>query len=121
MARFYLWSLFFRHYNNHVGNNYNFSICQCADGDNITEFTIQDGLWCCKTSTDNCTIEKSDTSGYEALVKCNGSALNLSEQCFTNHNKTYNYYPYDKFRDGYHYYEFSGRSHINDICKDNRY
>ena len=92
-----------------------YGICKCGHGDNVTEFRVQDKLWCCKTMNDNCTI-----SGDYPIqsVNCTGIALSLSEEC---HSQTCNYYPTDEYRNGEGGYSYSfPRSHLN-ICGDGRY
>ena len=94
-------------------------ICKCGHGDNIKEFRIQDYLWCCKTTSDNCTFNNDKNE-----VNCNGTALSLSEECHSNTYNLCNYYPTDEYRNGYDdahdgYVHILHRSQLS-ICKDNR-
>lgn len=93
----------------------------CA-GSNITEFKAEDGLWCCKTTKDACTIERSN-------IKCTGHAIPLTQQCH-NHELTSNcnYYPDDVSRNYYVYVYYYGGSSMDgnvirsylDTCSNNR-
>ena len=84
--------------------------CKCGSGDNFTEFTDDNKLWCCKTTNDNCAILGGN------YANCTGMALSLSKEC---HSQTCNYYPWHKYRNGYSEIRLP-RSHLN-ICGDGRY
>merc|ERR1719203_454599 len=44
-------------------------VCKCGG----KEFVYIDGLWCCKSSQSNCTIEEYDSEGGAVVVTCHGS------------------------------------------------
>ena len=80
-----------------------------------TEFEIQDRMWCCKTTEDQCIGDDPD---YPSKITCNGTALSLSDQ---SHDENYdglscNYHPLDEKRN----YNGIFRSYL-DMCQDNRY
>ena len=90
------------------------TLCECAQDGITIKFGVQDRMWCCKTTGDQCITE-----GHNTI--CNGTALSLSDQC---HDEYYNgpscnYYPLDQFR-YYSYEDAVYRSYI-DLCQDNRY
>ena len=70
-------------------------LCDCIQDGISIKFGINDSMWCCKTTEDKCILDW-------LTVKCEGTALSLSDQC---HNENYdgsscNYYPLDEFRLG---------------------
>ena len=92
--------------------------CRCGvDDTNIKEFKSGDGLWCCKSTKDACTVEESDSDGDAKIVHCQGNAIPLTQQCTDDHNTTTNkcnFYPGDEDRNFY-----ATRSFL-DLCQDNR-
>ena len=97
--------------------------CICVNDKNITDFMIDDGLWCCKTTSDDCILATNYTASYY-YVTCIGKTLSLSDQCQDDSNQqTCNYYPSDRFRNGYcrgSHDKYKNRSHL-DICKNEKY
>jgi hypothetical protein len=85
------------------------------EGGNIKEFRYDQGLWCCKSSTENCTLD-----GEAKTVNCRGKALNLTEQCHGQDPSipVCNHYGSDERRNG-DVFKGAKRSHFN-ICNDNR-
>ena len=83
----------------------------------INELEVDDEKWCCKSTEDHCI-----TTDYGKNVVCNGTAINLSEQCLDEKSEgpTCNYYPLDNKRNPNNagvakpYY----RSYV-DLCQDN--
>ena len=95
--------------------------CQCQEeGGQLQEFGFNDGLWCCKSTAENCKVVESDFDGDPKTVKCTGKKLELSQQCHDQDPNTpiCNHYGDDKFRNGHVEYG-AKRSHLN-ICNDNR-
>ena len=89
--------------------------CTCGENDNNTKsFRINEGLWCCKSSQNNCEITRGHKA-YPEAVKCHGKVLTLAEQCNVKGNSTCNHYPYDAERN-----HMAPRSFLN-LCQDNRY
>ena len=94
-------------------------LCKCGHGDNITEFGIEDELWCCKTTNETC---RSDDKSL--TVTSIGTVQSLTEECHSKTYKSRNYYPTDEYRNGIR--QVNGRdrlvprSHLN-IHRDNRY
>ena len=92
--------------------------CICNHNGNKTggSFDWNDGYWCCKTSTDECTVEDFDSrrQAYKK-VTCIGNQLLLSQPCLIDNIKqpVCNHYPLDKERVDLR------RSYI-DLCGDNR-
>ena len=92
--------------------------CICNHNGNRTgeSFDYNDGYWCCKTSTEECTGEDFDpkTKSYKK-VTCIGNQLKLSQPCLIDNIKqpVCNHYPLDKER------SLLDRSYI-DLCGDNR-
>ena len=95
-----------------------FRICNCVEGNITNSFRIEDYKWCCKTSDEECTIDKVLTNGIVASVTCKGRATSLQDQC-TNQgqNLVCNDYPEDRYRN---YHSLYDRSYIN-ICKNDEY
>ena len=89
--------------------------CKCGVGRNITEFKKDDGRWCCKSTKDDCTVEKSGGFGAE-IVKCIGHPIPLTQQCHDGDISTprCNYYPDDEDRNLY------AKRAFLDVCQDNR-
>ena len=85
--------------------------CICNHNGNKTgmSFDFDDGYWCCKTSTEECTVE-----GFDK-VTCIGKQLKLSQSCLIDNIKqpVCNHYPLDKERSNLR------RSYL-DLCGDNR-
>ena len=96
-----------------ISYSYN-GVCKCGE----KEFRYDDGLWCCKSSQGNCTIEEYNSNGDAKVVACHGSqALDLKNQCRTKQSTTLgvcNYYPSDRDRNDY-----AKRSYLN-LCLDDR-
>ena len=106
--------------------------CKCGVDNNITEFSIDEGLWCCKTTQDKCTVEEytkvlrgRDTTWKN--VTCQGKAISLSQQCHDADDLTpsCNYFPEDFWRNSgtnkqTHYLSGGTRSHYLDGCFNNR-
>ena len=95
--------------------------CKCGVDNNITEFSIDEGLWCCKTTQDKCTVEEytkvlrgRDTTWKN--VTCQGKAISLFQQCHDTDvlAPSCNYFPddYDRNHRG-------TRSYL-DGCHNNR-
>jgi len=100
---------------------YHDGTCQCGEegGNNPNQtFEYDQGLWCCKSTAENCTVERNHKYGWPDKVKCTGKTLELSHQCHDQDPNTpiCNHYGDDKFRNGK---KDAKRSHIN-ICNDNR-
>ena len=97
---------------------YKFGQCICNHNGSKYggSFNYDDGYWCCKTSTEECTAEDFDsrTQLYKK-VTCIGNQLKLSQPCLIDNIKqpVCNHYPLDKERYSLH------RSYI-DLCGDNR-
>jgi hypothetical protein len=89
--------------------------CKCGVGSNITEFMRDDGHWCCKSTKDDCTVEKSGRFGAE-IVKCIGNPIQLTQQCNDGDISTSrcNYYPGDEYRN------YRAKRAFLDVCQDNR-
>ena len=97
--------------------------CTCGENDNNTKsFRFDEGLWCCKSSQNKCTVEKNTNYDYVANpyhnppldAKCHGKVLPLAEQCNVAGNSTCNHYPSDHWRNW-----LAPRSFLN-LCQDNR-
>ena len=86
---------------------------------NVTEFKVDDKLWCCKRTKEECTIEK---NGNQWVFTCIGKTLKLTQQChgFENNSLACNYYPFDDHRNINYYMDGRIRSYL-DICNDGRY
>ena len=86
---------------------------------NVTEFKVDDKLWCCKRTKEECTIEK---NGNQWVFTCIGKTLKLSQQClgFGSNSSNCNYYPFDDHRNINYYMDGRIRSYL-DICNDGRY
>ena len=86
-------------------------------GSNITDIKKEDGLWCCKSTRDNCTVEEF-IAGFDivTLVNCIGHAIPLTQQCHDGDISTprCNYYPEDLYRNR------KAKRAFLDVCKDNR-
>ena len=81
-------------------------------GSNITEFKVDEGLWCCKSTKAKCKVEKYIYNN----VSCIGNAIKLNQQCHGEDGIGHcNYYPADKKR-----YLDPKRAYL-DVCRDNRY
>ena len=94
-----------------------FGTCKCGVGSNITEFKKDDGRWCCKSTKDDCTVEKYLYNGGPAeIVKCIGHPIPLTQQCHDGDFSTpqCNYYPEDENRN-----RKAKRAFLN-VCQDNR-
>ena len=89
--------------------------CTCGENDNTTKsFGFDEGLWCCKSSQNNCEITRNSKT-YSKDAKCHGKVLTLEEQCNVEGNPICNHYPSDPWRNS-----FAPRSFLN-LCQDNRY
>ena len=107
---------FFRNRGVWVGNR-NDTICKCGLNDsNMTQFSYEDKRWCCKTTSEECTLTTTQYYDRAIEVKCIGIPLNLTQQCHHNDNDSpgCNYYPMDIHRN----FE-AARSYV-DICQDNK-
>ena len=98
--------------------------CMCGENDNNTKsFRIDEGLWCCKSSQNNCNITRTinktpeieHSSETPLDAKCHGKVLTLEEQCNVEGNPVCHHYPSDSLRN-----LFAPRSFLN-LCQDNRY
>ena len=102
--------------------------CLCGVNDqNMTRFGYKDGLWCCKTTNSECTVEYV-RSERNNVTKCTGNAIPLTQQCHDNfeYSPVCNYYPTDRNRYRTFWEQRSQmvqkqvqRSFV-DICNDNR-
>ena len=86
-------------------------LCECVQDGVSNKFNFTSGMWCCKTTEDQCI-----TVSFTHII-CNGATLSLSERC---HNENYdgpacNYYPWNEGRNGA-LGEVS-RSYL-DLCQD---
>jgi len=89
--------------------------CTCGENDNNTKsFRFDEGLWCCKSSQNKCTVEKNTAWDTPLDAKCHGKVLTLAEQCNVEGNPICNHYPSDVDRNDY-----APRSFLN-LCQDNR-
>ena len=95
--------------------------CKCGVDNNITEFSIDEGLWCYKTTQDPCTVEEyTFVARYKVVtsknVTCEGKAISLFQQCHDSDvlAPSCNYFPddYDRNHRG-------TRSYL-DGCHNNR-
>ena len=96
-------------------------ICKCMMHDsNVTEFKVNDKLWCCKRTKEECTIE--NIANHRRVFTCIGKTLKLSQQClgFGSNSSNCNYYPFDDHRNIDYYMDGRIRSYL-DICNDGRY
>ena len=95
---------------------YKTGTCKCGVGTNITEFKKDDGLWCCKSTKDDCKVEKLDSDGDAIVVNCIGHPIPLMQQCHDGDISTprCNYYPDDENRN------FVAKRAFLDVCQDNR-
>ena len=79
----------------------NFATCNCNDDGNVTDFKLDEGLWCCrKENSENCIVGKrviGARGAYVTSVNCTGKALKLSQQCHNNNTtaKHCNFYASD--------------------------
>ena len=92
--------------------------CTCGENDNNTKsFRFDEGLWCCKSSQNNCEITRGSKE-YPEDVKCHGKVLTLAGQCNVEGNPICNHYPSGLI--GQSRNDFAARSFLN-LCQDNRY
>ena len=85
-------------------------------GSNITDIKDDDGLWCCKSTKDDCTVVEKWGSGTAKVVNCIGHPIPLTQQCHDGDTPTLqcNYYPGDENRNR------EAKRAFLDVCQDNR-
>ena len=90
--------------------------CKCGVGNNITDIKYDDGLWCCKSTKDDCTVEETIDWLGAIVVNCIGHPIPLTQQCHDGDISTprCNYYPGDENRN------FNAKRAFLDVCQDNR-